>query len=491
MRPRTHVIAIAIEDYLDASLPDIGYATRDAEAFTVAWQACGADRSDCQLLVSTAATLTNLQLAVRKVSGIAAEGDRVVMFYAGHALTIDSIDRITTYDTQSTDIDRTSMPLSELLDSFRRLDKCQVILFLEPYHDPLISLPGVNSLDVSALRSFCKESKFRNAFLACKETETSYRSGTQKQGIWTYCIVQAMNGSAKAAVDKEGRLSVASLQAFLQDEVPRMLRVSIAGAVKQSPTMLGSKSKDLILVDFRDLAPSGGSLAVQHTTNPIQDSCLTGEMRGRVKDLKGYSKPKSPLCNHNDWERSFVESAGARDVTEQATSIFELMREAFRYKRKDLSFSNVGPTASIKCPDFDVNISLSQDPDDAERYFIATEVRSFRNPLIVEDVSFLAIFTKYCSRVVFEMAGFLDLEAKIDDIEEIDALAEHLEYDPECTEFTLKLPDAGINIHATEKQIVFALDRHGDLKQLLGNTQKAFAKLAGNRIQLGLTGKSD
>ena len=65
-------------------------------------------------------------------------------------------------------------------------------------------------------------------------------------------------------------------------------------------------------------------------------------------------------------------------------------------------------------------------------------------------------------------------------------MAEHLNYDPECTEFTLRLPDAGIVIYATGDRMNFSLDSQGDLKQVLGNTQKAFAQLAGNSINLGL-----
>lgn len=249
--------------------------------------------------------------------------------------------------------------------------------------------------------------------------------------------------------------------------------------------MYGNKAKEMVVIDLDDILEKR-ELAVANTSNPIKDSCLTGEVRGRVRELRGYSKPKTPLATHNDWERDFIEKAGTAEVTAHATDIFEQLRDSFRYKRKDLSFTNVASTASIKGPDFDVNISLSQDPDDAEKYLLTTEVRSFRNSDVIDHPNFLAIFTKYCQRIVFELESKLDLAAKIDDIEEIDALAEHLDYDPECTEFTLRLPKPGIIIRATDDRIVFSLDAHGDLKMLLGNAQKAFAQLAGNHINLGL-----
>ena len=253
--------------------------------------------------------------------------------------------------------------------------------------------------------------------------------------------------------------------------------------------MFGSKAKESVVVDLTSLTESA-QLPIE-TTNPIVESCLSGEVQGRVRELRGYSKPKSPLGNHNDWERDFVEKAGSAEVTAQATEIFEQLRESFRYKRKDLSFTNIASTASIKCPDFDVNISLSQDPEEADKFLLSTEVRSFRNPAVIDDPNFLAIFTKYCKRVVFELDANLDLESKIDDIEEIDSLAKHLDYDPECTEFTLRLPGSGIVIYASGNEMIFSLDSVGDLKMLLGNTQKAFAQLAGDSINLGLRNTKD
>ena len=87
------------------------------------------------------------------------------------------------------------------------------------------------------------------------------------------------------------------------------------------------------------------------------------------------------------------------------------------------------------------------------------------------------------------MAGGLDIEAKIDEIEEVESLVNSIEYDPDCTEFSLRLPGTGIVIHATGDKIVFTLDHNGDLKTLLGKTRNALSQLAGANITLGLPGK--
>ena len=490
MRPRTYILAVAIEDYQDTFFQSVVYAEQDAHDFVGAWQTMGVEPADCVILLSDFATLAELRSTLPKFLSKVGPDDRLVLFYAGLGASIHGASVVSACDTQVDDFERSSLPLAEILSKIGQAKCSQVLLFLDVCHGSSTSASrGTPVLETEfagdELRAFCKESASRFAFVSCKSNEISFPSRSLNHGIWTHCLIQAIKGVAKESIGIDRRITTTSLQKYLLGEVPRILRVTVAGAVKQTPVLFGSKTKELVLVDLAELLPKG-ELAVEGATSPIKDSCLTGEIRGRVRELRGYTKPKTPLATHNDWERDFVEKSGSGEVTAHATEIFEQLRESFRYKRKDLSFTNIASTASIKGPDFDVNISLTQDPEDAEKYLLSTEVRSFRNSSVIDDPNFLAIFTKYCKRIVFELDANLDLESKIDDIEEIDALAEHLDYDPECTEFTLRLPEPGIVIYATGDRMVFSLDSQGDLKMLLGNTQKAFAQLAGNSINLGL-----
>ncbi len=496
MRPRTFIFAVAVENYEDPAFRSVDYAEQDARSFVEAWQKMGAETTECVSLVSDQVTYFDLRSRLSEFLGRIGSEDRLLLFYAGHGASIQGVSVLMTSDTQSDHPEKSCIPLKDILNEIRQAKCGEVLLFLDVCHSlaaPPISMisdtPPLrmmeNEFPGDELRVFCKESASRFAFISCKPNEVSHSSRTLDHGIWTHCLIQAIEGCAKESIGKDNRVTTASLQSYLLAEVPRALRITVAGAIKQTPVMFGSKAKELVIVDLAE-RNQHSQLAVGGLANPIKDSCLTGEIRGRVRELRGYSKPKTPLASHNDWEREFVEKSGAGDVTTHATEIFEKLRESFRYKRKDLSFTNIASTASIKGPDFDVNIALCQDPDDAEKYLLTTEVRSFRNANIIDDPNFLAIFTKYLKRIVFELEANLDLESKIDEIEEIDALASHLNYDPECTEFTLRLPDPGIVIYASGDRMVFSLDSQGDLKLLLSNTQKAFAQLAGNRINLGV-----
>jgi len=223
----------------------------------------------------------------------------------------------------------------------------------------------------------------------------------------------------------------------------------------------------------------------QSPSSLVSDACLLGLVTGRVRDLPGYTKPKTPLASHNDWERGFVESAGTPDVVRLATDLFEALRGSFGYRRKELIFSKVGATASIECPDFAVHVSLCQDPEDAERFQRTLDVRSFRNPAILDDPRFLAIFANHCNQIVFELHTPLDLQQAIDDIEDVDALRGSLDYDPDCTWFALRM--GPIQVHADAERLVFSLADSGDLRELLRHTKSAMEQLGRDKIRLGQT----
>ncbi len=227
-------------------------------------------------------------------------------------------------------------------------------------------------------------------------------------------------------------------------------------------------------------------LADQAAASLVASSRMVGEKTGRVKDLGGYRKPPQPLGSGSQWEQDFVCSAGHAEVSSHATGIYQQIRELFRFKRKDSSFTHEGSLATITTPDFDVNLSLEQNPDNAGQYLLRTAVSSFRRPEVIDEPDFLKIFSPCCDRVEFDLVKSIDLEQKIDEIEEIDALVDAIDYDPECSWFTLKIPGNGIVIRATSGQIVFSLDEGGDLETLLQKTRAALSRLAGEKILLGL-----
>lgn len=491
MKPKTHVFAIAVETYQDSKIPRVIYAENDATRFVEAWHELGVDPSDCVTLLSSKATYVAVKSHLKKFLNHVAVGERVIIFYAGHGAAFSDASYVTVHDTQIGDIQATSIPLSEILRQVRESNSEQVTLFVDSCHSGLPITPGMRSIYTSfsadELKTFCEDSKFHVAFASCRVSEFSYSSVPLKHGIWSHCVIEALKANAKDALEQGCLITGRSLQGYLQTEVPRVLKVTITGTAKQTPCIFGNATKEFIVADVEQILQQ--RLAAAATpVNFIKDSSLAKQVRGNVKRLSGYWKPPYPLKSHSTWEQNFVESAGESEVRDQATAIHDAIRNGFGYKRKDITFTIDKGSASIKTPDFDVNVTLTQDPDDAEQYIFLTEVTTFRRPAVIQEPEFLKIFTRYCDTIVIDLGTSLDLEAKIDEIEAIQALSPGLDYEPDCTEFTLLLANLGILIRATADRLTFSLTGRGDLGDLINYTQAAFAQLGGSNITLGLPG---
>ncbi len=487
MNAKTHLLAIAIDDFQDDSLGPSLFAQRDASGIAKAWEAFGSLSTEGTLLLGEAATKANVLMHLERLRTSIQADDRLILIYIGQCYHRDSQGYLCASDTSLGSILPSGIPIADLYRGIGSSSPGSLVAFVDDRWEAksIHAIPGdlERGLAVDELDGLHAHSDNLRTFCSASPGQVSQVSGALHRGIWSHALIEALEGSTHRAWDRNGSVTAGLLQKYLFEQVSAVLRVTVSNAPQQSPTLWGSPD-GYVIVDR-----SGRSTIplADRAGSSIRESCLTGSLRGKVRDLRGYAKPKSPLGAHNDWERNFVEKAGEQDVGAHATEIFELLREHFRYKRKEVSFIHNGATASIHGPDFDVHVTLEQDPEEAEKYVLQTEVRSIRTPAIVDDPRFLAIFTKYCKRVLFELGRTLDIQSTIDDIEEVDQLSECLEYDPECTQFTLRLHDPGIILRATRDRLDFCLDSQGDLQLLVRNTRSVIDRLAGEQIFLGVT----
>ncbi len=492
MIPRTHILTIAIDSYRDERIPLVRYAEQDAAAFVQCWVDKGVVAGDCCSLFGQQASLANISHSLKKFLRRVHSGDRIIFFYSGHGVSMGQTSFLTAFDSRRHLIEKSSLSLHDLLDELNRSKATQICVFLDACHEvewideTLLEKPS--SFAASELLEFANLENLA-AFVSCRPDEKSYASPGLKQGIWMKCLRHAMAGNANTNRENSTVVTAASLQSSILEQIPRYLRLTFSSTKTQTPWIVARDPDRIVLVAGEPFAselqnPSQGATII------IKDSSLVGESFGRVRDLSGFVKPKFALTSHNSWEQSFIQKAGEGEVATRATEIVDKLRSLFRYKRKDLSFTNLGSVASIKVPDFDVNITLAQDPDAADKYVLRTEVASFHRPEVIDDPNFIEVFAEYCNKVVIDLGQKIDLASKIDEIEEIDSLVDHLKYDPDCTEFTLRIPTTRIIMHATATQIVFSLDGPSDLKLLLESSLKAISQLATTSLFIGLPGKT-
>lgn len=212
------------------------------------------------------------------------------------------------------------------------------------------------------------------------------------------------------------------------------------------------------------------------TENTISDASLRGETSGHVQELSGFSRFHRSPEEHSPGARRFVQAAGGQDLAARAAMLFQSIRSGFRFKRKEIALACDGGAASIGTPDFDVVLTLEQDPKIAEHYRLLTEVSGFRREDIVNTPEFLAVFADCCDTVVVRFAKAIDLEEKIDRIEENDELARFLDYDSEYRWLALRLPH--LLLEVTPLQMTCRLPGEANLGQLVARTQEALARFS-------------
>lgn len=210
----------------------------------------------------------------------------------------------------------------------------------------------------------------------------------------------------------------------------------------------------------------------------IHQSRIVGSVDGRVRKLGSYQKHHHVPDSHSEAAQTFVRQAGHPDVKDAADRLYADIRSLFGYKRRAFDYSCEAGCAWIKTPDFDLQIRVDQSAVDPRNYTLSTEIVALHTDAIAADDRFHACFTHHCDRLVVEFAAPIQLEDKIDAIEDIPELAEALTYEPDGSAFELKLPDLDLRIEVDEMAIRFSLLTLRNLGKLLDHSQKAFDILA-------------
>ena len=205
---------------------------------------------------------------------------------------------------------------------------------------------------------------------------------------------------------------------------------------------------------------------------------LRGCEGGRVRRLKGFVKGAhfEPEA-HSPNAAAFVRKAGSAEVEARAQALYDRIRRAFAYKRRELVYSCEGGSAVIKGPDFEAAVQVGQDPEEPRSYRIVTEAGGFTRPEVVADETFVEVFRHYCDTVVIGFPRSLDIAARIDALEDgAPGLAEYLEYPADASSLSVCVPGAPVRLELRPDHAAFTLANGGDLRRLIDGTARLLAE---------------
>jgi len=217
-------------------------------------------------------------------------------------------------------------------------------------------------------------------------------------------------------------------------------------------------------------------------------SCISGSVSGRIRRLKGFQRHHHVPDAQMESTEDFVRRIGSVDVKARADALYNDIREAFGYKRREFDYECGEGLAEIRTPDFDVQIRIDQSEDDPKSYRLSTELMALHNDAVAQNPALHACFNQHCDVLTVYFPAGIDVEEKIDRIEDNEALAGCLSYEPDGSQFELKLPDLDLFIQVDSGSIRFQLLTLKNLSKLLERSQQAFDILTKCGFELRLTG---
>lgn len=435
-------LIIGLEKYAER-ITAVRFAENDATKLHECLIELGIDPRDITCLQSSQATKTKVESELRRIVALANKGDEILLFFAGHGVSISGSNYITCYDTVPTDLVNSCISLQWIMNLFKTSASERKIIFLDSCHSGLEideSMRGIiDSMNEFEIDAFFADSEYEVGFASCRADQSSYSSPNLRHGIWTYHLLEALRGDASSAVEKDKYITSSSLQNFLATQVPKTLRMEHPNPVPQTPKCFGSFSKEFQLFNLDPILAKREAERKARVTG-LKSVDLIGRKGGAIRELRGFKKGFHRVPDSVDsYTQSFVEGIASDDLEQEATEIHDKLKANFKYKRKEIKFDIDGASAIIATKDFDLSIHYTQDSDDAAAYTIEYQINNIKDPDVLLNDGLQKILNRHFDQVRFLIDGSINLEDMIDAIEAEEPEGVDLEYPADCSSLTISL----------------------------------------------------
>lgn len=247
-------VIISLENYQsnEFGLSNVKYATNDSETMKKIFiEVLGIEESNIYYFKDEQFTCmvgrAELQYYLKQMSNDA----EIYLYYVGHGFFCEGKNYLTTYDTSKLDLIETSLSFEDLfLNSFRSSGAKSCVAFIDACAEGVSANErGIEfrGIDMTATMGV-DESAYRYAlYFACSPKEKSISYDELHHGVWTWFLMQALNGDEKA-YDRGRYISTASLGEYLRHSVSEYTKQTN----QQTPYSVISTDTDWKLVDYGD-----------------------------------------------------------------------------------------------------------------------------------------------------------------------------------------------------------------------------------------------
>lgn len=260
---RRWALVIGVDHYSDAQIGPLFGSSNDATALAnTLVQYAGFPRDQVILLASNQPeerrpTLGNILTRLSNLARLVPKDGLLLLSFAGHGIERNDEAFLLPADARMSDnvrvLQATALGVRALKEWIREMGVRQVVMLLDACrNDPTAGRATTPNLMSDAFRrSFAMDEVNRDveAFAvlhATKVGQRAYEYSEMRQGYFTWAVVEGLKGKA---ADGNGQVTLASLERYVQETVPRRISIDLGPDKDQRPfaEIRGYKAGELVI----------------------------------------------------------------------------------------------------------------------------------------------------------------------------------------------------------------------------------------------------
>lgn len=163
-------------------------------------------------------------------------------------------------------------------------------------------------------------------------------------------------------------------------------------------------------------------MSARSFSSVIADVAFIGRSGGAIKTLSGFKKGHHTLPDvANAATSAFLAKICEAELAAEAEALFQAIRRALDYKRRDLSLTRSAGLATLHAKDFEFEIAYALDDRSPENFEVTTTLTRLDDLELARTDSFDQVFAGKFSEIAFAFGKGARVEAVIDALESLES----------------------------------------------------------------------
>lgn len=210
-------------------------------------------------------------------------------------------------------------------------------------------------------------------------------------------------------------------------------------------------------------------MAVELPSSVIAGIAFADRSAGQVKTLGGFKKGHHSLPDAaNATTNAFLGKICERELADEAEALFQEVRGALGYKRKEIELTIASPLAVLTAKDFAVEIFYTLEERDPTRYEVATTLRDLGSAELARRDEFSRVFAGKFAEISFALKKGVRVDAVIDAIEGLEGEGGlRVDYPSDYRDCVIRVTGVDAEVRCTGASLEVIFPRAGTPAELI------------------------